>query len=78
MLTTRLCSAPRLVTLLATAPRPVDTVVDLAVTRADTEAALVDTVVDVVDRPATLAVDTDTCLVRVDPLLILPLLTVSR
>ena len=44
-----------------TAQRLVDTVVDMAATRADTE---VDSVVDVkVDKPATPAVVTATCLV---------------
>ena len=58
-------SAQRSATSLATAPRLVDTVedtvetkVDMAVVSVDVEAAAA-----VVDKPATLAVDTDTCLV---------------
>ncbi len=61
------CSAPRLVTLPETAQRLVDTVVvDSVVTRADTAVDLVDeaaVAVALVDRPATPAGVTDTCLV---------------
>jgi hypothetical protein len=74
----RFYSAQRSDTSLVTAPRLVDTVEDSVVTRADTEVLLVDTVEDVEDKPATLAVVTDTCPVRLDPPLVLTLLTTPR
>ncbi|KAH9217763.1 hypothetical protein DL95DRAFT_92125 [Leptodontidium sp. 2 PMI_412] len=54
-------SAPRLVTLLVTAPRLADMVADSAAARADMAADAVATEVDKVARPATPAEDTDTC-----------------
>ena len=62
VLTSRLNSAQRSDTSLVTAQRLVDTVEDSVATRATV--AAVDSVVDVEDKPVTLAVATDTCLVR--------------